>query len=323
VENSQSLLDQPLPNPNNFDPRYTHNPYHPSSSTEIRIKVNTVGDTVSEEVYERTLPVPEDGESEYDAENSQPWGETSSNIPPASTTDSFSSRNSAIGESVPSFADFSCKGDIATDADSVVEQSISQHEPVFFEPQETDEQNKTEFPSEELQLPMDLHITKLDHPELGYFDDPAFSSSQSRGLWKVVCCNVGKKIKKDGDLVNQLRREDAAEVFPATRMIANGQSQYVTGDKVDLVNGVMGVPSDHFLDAKGPQSLYAYDYESHEHMDVQYTEMGQRSRSSISVRSLGPPPSLSASSGGDHVVIQVEVRIVFFFSGDLLEHQIH
>ena len=91
-------------------------------------------------------------------------------------------------------------------------------------------------------------------------------------------------------------------------MIANGQSHSITGEKADLVNGVMGVPSDHFLDAKGPQSLYAYDYDSNEHMVVQYSEFGPKSRKTISVRSLGSPPSLSAAAGREQVVIQVEVR---------------
>jgi hypothetical protein len=320
IETAESHLVQPLPNPDNFDPRYTYHPHQPRATeptraTEIRLKVNTVGDTLSEEVYERTLNITDNEESEFDAENSQLWEDAPSNVQSPSVADASSSKNSTIdmSEPNPSLEDFSEKSEIIVINKPPAEERSVTNGPSVPKSQEGLGPSKTDFPSEEMQVPLDLHITKED--DRPFFtdqdiEDAALSSSQSRGIWKVVCCNAGKKLNNSGDLVSQLRKEDAAEVFPTTRMIANGQSHFITGEKADLVNGVMGVPSDRFLDAKGPQSLYAYDYDSNEHMVVQYSENGPKSRKTISVKSLGSPPSLSASSGRENVVIQVEVRII-------------
>lgn len=126
------------------------------------------------------------------------------------------------------------------------------------------------------------------------------------GWNRVACCSV-KTHEKDG--VNKLDIEDAHGVFPATRIIAKDSTEVssILGQSADFVNGVMGIPSDKFLETKGPHSLYAYDYESNEHMDLVYSEFNQKPRSSLSVRNLGPPPALISSSSPDEVVVQVEV----------------
>ena len=171
LEKGESLLDQPLPNLDNFDPRYTYQPNHPRAteptrSTEIRLKVNTVGDTLSEEVYERTLNVTDDEESEFDAENSQLWGDSPSNLQTPSVADASSSKNSAmdISEPNPSLADFSEKSEmIIIDNPPVQERSITNGSAIP-EPQEEIGPSRNSFPSEELQVPLDLHITKEDDP---------------------------------------------------------------------------------------------------------------------------------------------------------------
>jgi hypothetical protein len=161
----------------------------------------------------------------------------------------------------------------------------------------------------EIPVPVDLRIQKEDNTEEVFddVDEEGFPSTNHHGIWKAVCCSVGKK-KHKNDLINRLRKEDVAEVFPTTRMISSGQTCFITGEKADHVNGVMGVPSDHFVNMEGPHSLYAYDYGSNEHMDVCFTEMNKKPRSSISVRDLGGPPSLSGAFDQDSIVVQIEVR---------------
>jgi hypothetical protein len=147
---------------------------------------------------------------------------------------------------------------------------------------------------------------------------PTDEEEQARAGWKrVACCSIKNYGNKDA--VNQLKIEDVREVFPATRMIGehNTEVSSIVGRSADYVNGVMGVPSDRFLEAKGPQSLYAYDYESNEHKDIIYTEFCRKPRSSLTVRHLGPPPALLSSSSADAVVIQVEVSFTYF-----LRHEI-
>jgi hypothetical protein len=138
-----------------------------------------------------------------------------------------------------------------------------------------------------------------------------YSEEEQRAGWKrVVCCSLKNRVNKNS--VHQLNTEDVKEVFPATRMVSDDNSEFssIIGQKADYVNGVMGIPSDRFIKTRGPQSLYAYDYESNEHMDVLYAQSGIKARNSLFVRKLGPPPALLSSSNGDDVVIQVEVSVV-------------
>ena len=85
------------------------------------------------------------------------------------------------------------------------------------------------------------------------------------------------------------------------------KSPTVIGEKVDLINGVMGVPSDKFLEASGPQSLYAYDYSRNHNMNVSYSEFSNDPLSSLTVKQF---PFSSNDKEGNRVVIQVEVRLM-------------
>jgi hypothetical protein len=302
-----SLLDQPLPDPSEFGPRCTYHPHQsrtpqPAYSTEIRLKVNTIGDTVSEEVY-RVMPAEE--ESEPDMDNSQLWGTNATPSVHSSVDDTPETMISVLDMSKPrqSFSESSKRSEIS---EELVERETSlqaKGSELAF----SDSVVKDERPPGELGVPRDLHIRK-DEDSFFHDIDEGFPGPEGKGLWKAACCNVGKKIGKSNDMVNRLKREDAAAVFPTTRLISNGKSRSITGQKADHVNGVMGVPSDHFEESKGPQSLYAYDYGSSEHMDVSYKEVGQKPRSCIAVRSLGAPPSLSQSDLEEGVVVQIEVR---------------
>merc|ERR1740130_112266 len=128
-------------------------------------------------------------------------------------------------------------------------------------------------------------------------------------LLKKVICGL-KNASRNDLIINRLKKTDAAEVFPSSRMIVDGETHSIIGQNIDLVNGVMGVPSDHLVQSSGPQSLYEYDYDSNENMNVSYTKSNQKARGNISVRSLGPPRSLSWSLGGENIVIQVEASTV-------------
>jgi hypothetical protein len=88
-------------------------------------------------------------------------------------------------------------------------------------------------------------------------------------------------------------------------MISDQQTSIV-GKRSDAEDDVLGVPSDRFLKAKGPQSLYAYDYKSNQHMDVAYEHFNQHYRAAIDCRTHTELP-LMESPSGDRVIVQVEV----------------
>jgi hypothetical protein len=295
----ESLLDQPLPDPINFDARHLYHPTpHQVYSTEIRLKVNPMGGTLSEEVYERSRSLECVSESEAYANNSHGWEESVSK-PRPSFTDASDSRESdrEIVKSRASFCDYS-----KSTTENHADEATYDEEPGSLRRDEAVQ--RSQCPSDEVRVPRDLHIeTKSSIVD---DDDTQYDEFENRALWKRIVCCSAKNINR-GDLVSRLKRADAAELFPTTRMISNDATHAITGQKADHVNGVMGVPSERFVESKGPQSLYAYDYESSEHMDVQYKEPNQKPRSNLAVRSLGPPPSIS----DDEIVIQVEVRSSF------------
>jgi hypothetical protein len=146
--------------------------------------------------------------------------------------------------------------------------------------------------SDEIKIPRNVHITNIPSSNDGGREGREIENTTKHNILKKVMCGL-KKASRNDFIINRLKKTDAAGVI---------------GQNTDLVNGVMGVPSDHLIQSSGPQSLYAYDYDSNENMDVSYTKSNQKARGSISVRSLGPPRSLSWSLGGENIVIQVEVR---------------
>jgi hypothetical protein len=326
MDHLKSLLDQPLPNPNNFDPRYAYHPRQSRTpdriySTEIRLQVNTVGDTVSEKVYQRSPRADDNEVSGGDAKCSLDWGQAPTKPAPhvakkAGSGHGNDSTNSVVEKAgVRTSFEVSSKTSENTMDDTMPDTTDSNDDSDYHHSGtshlDNDQMNKMgaedgHLLSQPVAIPLDLHVSKdvdVEH----YTNDGEDKDNSQRKIWRAACCLVGKKFGKNNDIVNHLRKEDAAEVFPTTRMIANGKSHSITGQKADLVNGVMGVPSDCFVQSEGPQSLYAYDYDTNEHMDVYYADMNKKASSSLSVRKLGPPPSLSVESG-EKIVIQVEVR---------------
>jgi hypothetical protein len=174
--------------------------------------------------------------------------------------------------------------------------------------------DRPQFPSDEDRKKGSFFEADIE-PDTDAEDDDRELQDRT-GLKRLVCCSV--KDHANGNILNQLDPGDNNDVFPATRMISdeNEVLSSVCGQKADFLNGVMGVPSDQFIDTKGPQSLYAYDYESNEAMDALYSEFGKEARKSLFLRKLGPPPTLLSSSGSDEVVVKVAVRSKARFKGN-------
>jgi hypothetical protein len=127
-----------------------------------------------------------------------------------------------------------------------------------------------------------------------------------KGLKRLVCCGSKKYDEQATEGHGENRgREEISDMLPRTRMISDQQTSIV-GKRSDAVNGVLGVPSDRFLKAKGPQSLYAYDYESNQHMDVAYKHFSKQPRAVIECRTHAELPPMESPSG-DRAIVQVEV----------------
>eukprot|EP00934_Nitzschia_sp_Nitz4_P000401 Nitzschia sp. Nitz4//scaffold14_size191712//178624//180891//NITZ4_001753-RA/size191712-processed-gene-0.83-mRNA-1//-1//CDS//3329537017//401//frame0 len=142
-----------------------------------------------------------------------------------------------------------------------------------------------------------------------YFQDTGIAP-QASGLKKLVCC-AAPRINSRG-VIHLLDSDEARDVFPAARLIAdnNTRNDAVHGDGTDYVNGVMGVPSDRFLQAKGPQSLYEYEYSMNQQVDVYYEEFGRDPRNTIKVRQLGAAPVLDNTTQGESAVVQIEASTI-------------
>jgi hypothetical protein len=63
------------------------------------------------------------------------------------------------------------------------------------------------------------------------------------------------------------------------------------------------VSPDAFLTTKGPQSLYEYEYNGAEHMDVSYNHFGLNPLSLLVIRHHATPPLVTE----DGAVVQIEV----------------
>eukprot|EP00980_Cylindrotheca_fusiformis_P009145 scaffold1992_cov113-Cylindrotheca_fusiformis.AAC.10 len=116
--------------------------------------------------------------------------------------------------------------------------------------------------------------------------------------------------KVSSKFVHQLNAKDVEIFFPATRIVSDSNAQVSVGEKLDNVDGIMGIPPVKCLDTRGPQSLYVYEYSSKEHMDVSYSEYGEGSISSIVTRRLGLLPSLASPNSGKKVLVIVEASTV-------------
>jgi hypothetical protein len=300
----ESLLDQPLPELIAVDP--SSYPYHSDQaskqetevSAEIRLQVNPLGNTLSEEVYKMEKNIHENN-VEPDAKWEEDWSPTT-RLP----VDPSESKSIHAGYSKPihSFGGISKKSgirmkDVATE--------ITGNEDAAVLSGGVDRSNPS---SDEIKIPRDVHIKNIPSSNDGGREGRDIENTTKRNLLKKVICGLKKKASRNDFIINRMKKTDAAEVFPSSRVIVDGETHSIIGQNIDLVNGVMGVPSDHLIQSSGPQSFYAYDYDSNENMDVSYTKSNQKPRGNISVRSLGPPHSLSWSLGGENIVIQVEVR---------------
>jgi len=287
----ESLLDQSLPDPIYMDPK--RRPCNVAQSmeeesgvtTEIRLRVNP-GGTLSEEVFKKHNNV---------HGNRQQEEQKLSNL-----------NKNLYSKLRPSFDD-------SEDSDTSSDMSTSKQSSLF-ELKQSDaieeedsiiSRERNRSASNEIRVPMDVHVTK----ETRCSDDAEGEDSggaKKCALWNTAICSSEKACKNDS--MNRSRKSDAANVFPSSRVIINGEIHSIIGPQSDPFNGVMGVSSKYLTETKGPQSVFAYDYDSNENMDVSYSKANQNPRDSISVRNLGGAPSLSLV--GERIVIQVEASSV-------------
>ncbi len=248
----KSLLQSPKPV--RFDS--SKYPYHSkqknggnSHSTEIRLRVDPVGTTLSEEIIEKKEKTNED---------------ESQGVPSDEEKESFFS------------ASF--------DSDDEPER----------EPTQPGIRN---FNDEEKRIPVIARTAEGVQPlNRNESNQESLNAKASKGL-KRAMCGVGRV-----DKVNSTK-PDTKEAFPSSRMVIDGESHLVP--ESDPIRGVVGP----MIGSKGPQPVFAYDYESNMNMDVSYTSANQNPRKSMIVRKLGTPPPILTVPGEENIVLQVEVRI--------------
>jgi len=283
------LFDQQLPKPTTFD--HNRYPYHSkqptkekdSFSTEIRLRVNSGGNTLSEEVYKTSSNMQEN--CEQTVRKSPAWDEEKSLRSRPSFDASNVLKSSQMFEGVSKQLSV-----VAKEKKTII----------------TSERNKSI--SEEMRVPTDVHITKRSESCICYDEGEEFENAKKLNVFKKAVCGL-KKVGRN-DLINRLRRSDAAEVFPSSRVIIDGETHLIIGPESDPINGMLGVSSCSLIESKGPQSVFAYDYDSNMNMDVSYTQPNQKPRTGISVRKLGSPPPLLSSSGAENIVVQIEASTV-------------
>jgi hypothetical protein len=129
------------------------------------------------------------------------------------------------------------------------------------------------------------------------------------GLKRLVCCSV----KNDDHIPSTKAQASSAPALsmPATRMVPDNENddQQVFDACSAERRSVGGISTSGGTASQGPHSVYAYDYDSQENLDVFYSGMGFNPRSSMVVRKLGELPSVTTSDVHDEVIVKVEVRI--------------
>lgn len=301
----ESLLGQPLLEPNEVNPsRYTYQHSdqvlkQPENkvSTEIRLRVNPLGNTISEEVYKIEKSFHQNNNiNESDAPKPMSLEENHSpsitQLDASQTQSQSQSIHVGYSKPIPSFG-LSKNPSIASMKDITKITGVEDTAVLSG----GDDRSSLSFDK-----------TNTSDSNNGNREGRDVDISNKRNLWKKGMCMFKKAGRNDR--TNRLMKTDAAEVFPSSRVIVNGETHSIIGQNTDLVNGMMGIHSDHLEKSKGPQSVYAYDYDSNENMDVSYTKSNQKPRANISVRRLGLPPSLSSSLDVENVVIQVEASTV-------------
>jgi hypothetical protein len=307
----ESLLDQKLPDVSHS---FGHtNTGTNSSTTEIRLKVNPVGDTLSEEIIRgsnyndranNTVVSSSEDESRFELfdDTSHDCGEKTSKTRPSFATSTSRTSVADFSRLRPSLSETTIS---KVSALGTVESATHQSKTNTSSLRRDDAIERRKFPSDEIKIPRNLQIEQSFVVNEATVDKRTTDQKDSttgdpRGVWKRVAC--WRSNRKGDDSIQAKRNIHTAHDFPTTRMISNGQSRVISGANADVVNGIMDVPQDQLAHA-GPHSLYSYAYESAENMDVYYKEIGQRPRTSVSVRRLGEPPVARENT----VVIQVEV----------------
>lgn len=148
------------------------------------------------------------------------------------------------------------------------------------------------------------------------------SPSSYLNFQQLVCCSAKNREQTKALLFNQcskpvrdMSEEELAQMFPKLRLVADekpgGNAKYspILAQGKEFRGELpphLQLSSDVFKSTKGPQSVYEYEYEHGQHMDVCYNHYGIKAQSLIMVRRLKKPPSLDCSHEG--VIVKVEVR---------------
>lgn len=145
-------------------------------------------------------------------------------------------------------------------------------------------------------VPTDGQITEESESKKYDHNSEIFVNTKKPNVLKKAVCGLKKGSNDD------LIKADETENFPSSRVVVNGETHLINSSKSDPLNEVIG--------SKGPQSVFAYDYDSNLHMDVSYSEPNHKPRSSIIVRELGGPPPISSSSREEDIIVQIEASII-------------
>lgn len=131
-------------------------------------------------------------------------------------------------------------------------------------------------------------------------------------MQKIRCCSGKNNGNKNTFLCGNGAYAHDEQGFPIVRMIADEkggglQHSSVVAKIKDFKGNVpahLQVSPDAFLATQGPQSLYEYEYDDAEHMDVAYSHFGPNPLSLLMIRH-HPAPPVDSEKGS---VVQVEVR---------------
>lgn len=166
-----------------------------------------------------------------------------------------------------------------------------------------------------------MAVPRLEHNEalLKKFDNKTSIKKRSLSMRRLACCSVKARDEK-------VLPESKLPLPPKVLPLPAAQKQFnQKSTPVNVVNTVNksikerttdvtsnGQDTARFSELKvveneGPQSVYDYDHDSQENLDVFYTAMGLKPRSSIVVRKLGGPPPLIVSEYHDEVIVKIQV----------------
>jgi hypothetical protein len=155
-----------------------------------------------------------------------------------------------------------------------------------------------------------FYVPEASHDSKFEENEKSLKISRRRGLASLVCCMVKKKPKK---VVTHdvLAASVPIHSIPATNVVPDDE---MSNPKVsetcatEVQSVTTGAPSTLVSEPQGPQSNYGYDQDAQENIDVFYDAMGLDPKTSMLVRELGRPPTISPSDLHEEVVVQIQVR---------------